>query len=381
MGLVIHDLTPEAWETVRRDYPGWTVVSDTGTIRPCTGCFGCWNRTPGECVIRDGYENMGELIHRADRVTVISRYTFGGFSGFVKNVFDRCLGYVLPQFEVVGGETHHKKRYEENKPFTFVFYGAALSEEEKNSARRYVKAVCANIRGHVREVRFAENGPAAQSAPRPAPSAEGKVLLLNGSLRHKTGNSAVFARKLAARLRRETRSEAVARYLGGFSELRPALEESTDLVLCLPLYVDGLPSQVIRFMEWTLGEYLGGAKRVYVLANMGLYESSQLTNLFEAVRQWCAAVGFAYCGGLGISAGELLGVLSESLPFGAGPSRATARGVARLAKAIDAADRTEDIFAEPTAFPRRLYILIANRNWNRTARKNGIRPRDLYRRL
>ena len=101
MGLVIHDLTPEAWETVRRDYPGWTVVSDTGTIRPCTGCFGCWNRTPGECVIRDGYENMGELIHRADRVTVISRYTFGGFSGFVKNVFDRCLGYVLPQFEVV----------------------------------------------------------------------------------------------------------------------------------------------------------------------------------------------------------------------------------------------------------------------------------------
>ena len=130
MGLVIHDLTPEAWEPMSREYPGWTVVSDAETIRPCTGCFGCWNRTPGKCVIRDGYENMGELIHKADRVTVISRYTFGGFSGFVKNVFDRCLGYVLPQFEVVGGETHHKKRYEENKPFTFVFYGAALSEEE-----------------------------------------------------------------------------------------------------------------------------------------------------------------------------------------------------------------------------------------------------------
>ena len=381
MGLVIHDLTPEAWEPVRRDYAGWTVVSDTGTIRPCTGCFSCWNRTPGKCVIRDGYENMGELIHRADRVTVISRYTFGGFSGFVKNVFDRCLGYVLPQFEVVGGETHHKKRYEENKPFTFVFYGAALSEEEKNSASRYVKAVCANIRGHVREVRFAENGPAAQSAPRPAPSEVGKVLLLNGSMRHRSGNSAALADRLAASLSRETRSAALTEHLADLSALLPALEEASDLVLCLPLYVDGLPSQVIRFMEWSLGEYRGGAKRVYVLANMGLYESSQLTNLFEAVRQWCAAMGFEYLGGLGVSAGELIGALIRHTPFGLGPTAAAARGVARLAEAIGAETDAGEILAGPTAFPRRLYILIANRNWNRTARKNDIRPRDLYRRL
>ena len=256
-----------------------------------------------------------------------------------------------------------------------------MSEEKENSARRYVKAVCANIRGHVREVRFAENGPAAQSAPRPAPSEVGKVLLLNGSMRHRSGNSAALADRLAASLSRETRSAALTEHLADLSALLPALEEASDLVLCLPLYVDGLPSQVIRFMEWSLGEYRGGAKRVYVLANMGLYESSQLTNLFEAVRQWCAAMGFEYLGGLGVSAGELIGALIRHTPFGLGPTAAAARGVARLAEAIGAETDAGEILAGPTAFPRRLYILIANRNWNRTARKNDIRPRDLYRRL
>ena len=128
-------------------YSGWTVVSEQRQIHPCVGCFGCWNRTPGICVIKDGFENMGRLIHEAEEVTVISRYTYGGFSGFVKNVFDRCLGYVLPQFEIVGGETHHKKRYDEDKAFTFLFYGQALTEEEKAATERYVRAVCANFRG------------------------------------------------------------------------------------------------------------------------------------------------------------------------------------------------------------------------------------------
>jgi hypothetical protein len=37
-----------------------------------------------------------------------------------------------------------------------------------------------------------------------------------------------------------------------------------------------------------------------------------------------------------------------------------------------------DIVAEPFAFPRRLYVWIANTNWNRTSRKNGIKPEDMF---
>ena len=43
--------------------------------------------------------------------------------------------------------------------------------------------------------------------------------------------------------------------------------------------------------------------------------------------------------------------------------------------------KMKNIYVEPFFFPRFLYIWIANKNWNNTAKKNGIRPEDLYRRL
>ena len=382
MNLLIHDLSQEDWDRIKSSYEGWHVISDDGTIRPCAGCFACWNKTPGRCVVRDGYDDIGVRIHRAGEVTVISRYTYGGFSGFVKNVFDRCIGYALPQFEVIDGETHHMKRYDEDKPFTFIFYGHDLSETEKACARRYAKAVCANTRGHVKAVVFREAPQALPPVSRPSsvPSA-GRVVLLNGSMRATNGNSAILARRLAGSLKRDAAIVNLRDHLGDLPKLLSEIEDAPDIVLCAPLYVDGLPAQVIRFMETAQREYRGTAKRVYVLANMGLYESRQLVNLFAAVRQWCGRMGFAYCGGLGVSAGELIGVLMRRLPFGMGFTRNVAKGMKRLARAIDGEAATEDICAEPFGFPRWLYIRIANSGWEKMARANGIRPEDLYRQL
>ncbi len=390
MKLVVHDLTPEEWEIAGRDYAGWEAVSDNGGIKPCVGCFCCWNKTPGKCVIQDGYGNMGELVHKAEEVTFISRYSFGCVSGFIKNTFDRSLGYVLPQFEVVRGETHHKKRYDEDKPFTFIFYGSGLSEMDKNLARRYVSSVCANFRTHVKDVIFRDCGglhvPETVITEADAPAetgkpAAGKVLLLNGSMRNVNGNSAKLARQLSGRLCRETLNADLKNYLGNYPEMLPLLDGASDIVLCVPLYVDGLPSQIIRFMEWMQREYRGGAKRVYVLANMGLYESRQLVNLFAQARQWSERMGFDYCGGLGVSAGELIGGLMDIMPFDSLFMKKTAQGMDALSKAIDACAKTDDIYTEPHRFPRPLYILIANRNWNRTARLNGLQPKDLYRQI
>ena len=400
---MIHDLNPEEWAKLSGDYEGWEVVSDNGAMHPCIGCFSCWNRTPGVCAIKDGYENMGSLVHRADEVVVISKYTYGGFSGSVKNVFDRCLGYVLPQFEVIDGETHHKKRYDEDKPFTFIFYAPAsadgtgapaLTDEEKASAERYVQAVCNNFRAHVKKVEFRACGPATDSekpqqpASRPASlqhagpqyAGPGRTVILNGSMRNVNGNSAKLARRLARQLRGRPEIIDLKDYMGDMRVLAGELDSARRLILCVPLYVDGLPSQVIRFLE-ILEAYQGEPKQVYLLTNMGLYESSQLANLFSAVKQWCGKCGFEYCGGLGISTGELLGTLMEFIPFNRGATKKAAMGMNRLSNAINMGIALEDIYAEPFAFPRSLYIWIANTNWDRTAKKNGLEPEDLYKRL
>ena len=380
--LVIHDLDPAEWEKISSDYSGWNTVADNGSIHPCTGCFSCWNRTPGKCVIRDGYENMASLIHQAGEIVVISRYTYGGFSGSVKGVFDRCLGYVLPQFEVTKGETHHRKRFDEDKPFTFIFYGPVLTEAEKKSAGNYVQAVCANIRGHVKDVIFRvcdddTAAPVHETPERTAGTGSGKVMLLNGSMRNMDGNSAKLARTLSSRLKSDTEIIDLKTYLNDKDSLINILDGSRAIVLCVPLYVDGLPSQVIKLME-RMERSSMGSKQIYLLANMGLYESSQLDNLFGAVKQWCAKSGHEYCGGLGVSAGELMGTLMDVIPFREGTTKKASLGMDCLVQAIDNAETMADIYAEPFAFPRWLYVWIANTNWNRTSRKNGIKPKDMF---
>lgn len=382
MNLLIHDLNDEQWHTVSDAYEGWYIVAANGVKHPCIGCFSCWNRDPGVCAVKDGYENMGYLIHHAEEVTVLSRYTYGGFSGPVKNIFDRCLGYVLPQFEVINGETHHMKRYDEDKPFTFIFYGNELNNEQKDAAKRYVQAVCTNIRGYVKAVEFRQDESFTKHTVRTSsePMHTGRTVLLNGSMRSVNGNSAKIARLLRKLMTKESEILDLKPYLNDLPALVQELETAETIILCLPLYVDGLPSQVIRLMETFEKDYTGGSKKIYVSANMGLYESSQLANLFSAAKQWCSVMGFAYCGGLGVSAGELLGVLMDILPAWLGPSSKAYQGMKKLVSAVEQGETVTDIYAEPFMFPRSLYIWIANTNWNRTARKNGITPKDLYRR-
>lgn len=381
MKLVIHDLSAAEWAKIAPEYPDATVISDSGTIKPCIGCFGCWNRTPGQCVMPDGYDRMGELVHHADEVFIISRYTYGGFSGFVKNVIDRCLGYVLPHFEIVNGESHHQKRYDEDKPFTFIFYGQDLTEGEKQDARRYVAALCANFRSTVKDVIFRKRQEEEARSAGIGPVPEGKTVLLNASMRTANGNSAKLAKQLAKRLDRETETVNLAAHLGDLPGLMRELKDASVIVLCTPLYVDGLPSQLIRLMEAFRDGYEGDAKRIYVLANMGLFECRQLVNLFSAVRRWCVGMNFEYGGALGVAAGELAGVLMEMLPFGMWPLQEVADGMKRLAEAVNTGSAMEDVYAEMHHFPRWIYVAVANSGWKRMAKKNGIDPKELFRQL
>ena len=44
----------------------YKVIKPQGDIHHCIGCFGCWFKTPGKCVLQDGYERTGidlSLIH------------------------------------------------------------------------------------------------------------------------------------------------------------------------------------------------------------------------------------------------------------------------------------------------------------------------------
>jgi multimeric flavodoxin WrbA len=144
MNILIHDLN----NINQADLFGkkeTTVISDNGTIKPCICCYGCWIKTPGQCIIKDGYDNMGVLFSKCNQVIIISQCFYGGYSPFVKNVLDRSVcPYLLPYFKTRNGETHHPKRYKNDIALSVHFYGT-ITEAEKETARKLVRANKINL--------------------------------------------------------------------------------------------------------------------------------------------------------------------------------------------------------------------------------------------
>ena len=362
------------------NYKDWEIISDNGTIKPCVGCFGCWLKEPGECIIKDGYEKMGALIHKAEEIEVISTYTYGGFSRFVKNVFDRSIGWVLPYFEIYKGEMHHKKRYPEDKPIKFIFRGSGLTEDDKKKATRYVKAVCTNFRGIVVDVVFEEIDSKDMKESAITTVQENKTILLNCSLRADNANSKKFLDKLSEKINGEKESINLSRYINKLDELIDILAPVEKIVLGMPLYVDGIPSATLRVMEMLERKCKGVDKKIYVVANMGLYESVQIKNLLSMVKTWCDTCGYTYGGGIAIGAGEMLGSFMGG-EISKGPAFNVSIGFDKLSAAINTSTSAADIYADVCKFPRGLYMLIANMSWPRNVKNNGLKKKDLLRQL
>jgi multimeric flavodoxin WrbA len=154
MNLLIHDIkNPAEKELLKIDPNNTTVISDSEKIHPCIGCFGCWIKTPGQCIINDGYNNMGVLISKCNQLIIISRCFYGSYSPFVHNVLDRSIPYLLPYFRTKNGETHHQNRYDNTVAFAAYFYGK-ISGREKETVRKLVAANGVNLFAQKTEIYF-----------------------------------------------------------------------------------------------------------------------------------------------------------------------------------------------------------------------------------
>ncbi len=95
----------------RAGYAVETISLRERTIAPCLGCFGCWIKTPGECVIDDDGRSVARAAARCALLVYFTPVTFGGFSSELKKAVDRLIPNISPFFARVRGETHHQRRY------------------------------------------------------------------------------------------------------------------------------------------------------------------------------------------------------------------------------------------------------------------------------
>lgn len=104
-------------------------------LKPCLGCFSCWNKTPGQCCIQDDMKQVIEKLLWAD-VTIWSfpLYYFT-VPGGLKNLIDRQLPMVLPfmvEREDQIGNGSHPTRYDMSGKKTVVISTCGFYTAEGN---------------------------------------------------------------------------------------------------------------------------------------------------------------------------------------------------------------------------------------------------------
>ena len=97
----------------------------------CQGCFGCWVKSPGECVIHDEMAHINRTAMTSDVVVYLCPVIFGQFSANMKNAIDRWLPNMLPFFIIrTDGSTMHPPRYKSYPKQLIIGYGDDINAED-----------------------------------------------------------------------------------------------------------------------------------------------------------------------------------------------------------------------------------------------------------
>lgn len=204
-----------------------------------------------------------------------------------------------------------------------------------------------------------------------------RILLLDGSPKVKDSASAYLLKALEERLPDQQVTWQNARKFEP-EALAAAIADADALVIAFPLYVDSIPSHLLRLLE-AMQPSLAEAQEkpmVYAIVNSGFYDARQNHIALAMIRIWAEKCGCVYGQGLAIGAGGM----AQVAPLGQGPATSMGKRMDVLAQSVLSGNAGEDLYTEPN-FPRFLYKTMAHIGWRSEAKKNGVTRSQIKRRL
>jgi hypothetical protein len=153
-------------------------------------------------------------------------------------------------------------------------------------------------------------------------------------------------------------------------ELLSHIKNSDLIILSFPLYVDSLPSPVIRAMEY-LSQNLSidsktpsEMKDFLAVCNSGFPESDQITTAIKICKNFSQKIGFQWLGGLRIGAGEAIQgrSLKESGKIVNNIIKGFDLAIKNIIKREKISQEAID-FASEILFPKKIYKFFGNMGW------------------
>lgn len=209
------------------------------------------------------------------------------------------------------------------------------------------------------------------------------IVLINGSPKTSNNNSAYFLSELKKLIETNNKIEEFKiSKNSNYTEVLESIRNCDKLIFAFPLYVDGLPSHLIQFLEEAekflninMEADIRKAISVYSMVNCGFYEGKQTHLAIKMIEHWCKKTNLTYCQGIGIGTGEMLGSL-DSVPIGHGPKKNLGNALKDLSNNILNNSTGNTIFISAN-FPRFAFKYMAHSGWRASAKSNGLTKADI----
>ena len=207
-----------------------------------------------------------------------------------------------------------------------------------------------------------------------------KIGIINGSPRGKKSNSEILIKYLCSLLK----GHKINKYYSFFSkidsEIKSEIHNADVLIFSFPLYIDSIPSSLLDILLKFEEEKIVNSKtKIYCIANNGFFEGKQNQLAILQMKNWCEKIGAEWGQGVGIGAGEILSYL-EKVPLGKGPLKNLGKVLNLFSGNIKVLKSDSEIYINPN-WSRMLYWIQGSVAWIIKSRKNGLKIRDLFRKI
>ena len=207
-----------------------------------------------------------------------------------------------------------------------------------------------------------------------------KIIIINGSPKTIKSNSEILGNYLFPLLKENNIKKYYSIYFQLNDKTKNEIYNSDVLIFIFPLYVDGIPSNLLKLLVKFEKENVVRPKtKIYCIVNNGFYEGKQNFLALLHMKNWCKKVNAKWGQGIGIGSGELLPYLKK-FKLGQGPLKNLEKTLNILSRNILTLNSDKNIYITPN-WPRSLYFIQGSISWILKARKNNIKIRELFKKL
>ena len=212
------------------------------------------------------------------------------------------------------------------------------------------------------------------------------ITAIDGSPKPKDSNSGKYLNAVTKQLESEHTVKTYSIAISPLSEdAITAIMQSDILLFAFPLYVDGIPANMLNQMiilERAFHERNHMDTIVYVIVNNGFYEGEQNVNAIEMVKHFCKRAGITFGQGIGIGTGEMQGqMISQGMPVGKAVLTNLGNSFDLLVHHIRERESASNLYVRPN-FPWRGFQIMSHQTfWKPKAKANGVSMKELKRKM